>query len=93
MKCLACGSTNLIEGEIFQSDGGIINSFVPKDKPYFKKMFGMGGSKVISYACVHCNNLQFMVNFSEEERARYIKFEGQQPNLLERINEESDSSK
>lgn len=54
-------------------------------------MFGIGGSKIHSYACVHCNNLQFTVDFDEKEKAKYVEFEGQQPGLLERINEEADS--
>ena len=83
----------MIEGKIYNSDGGGIGNFIPKDKPYFKKIFGIGGSKISAHACMHCNNLQFMVNFSEEERLRYIKFEGQQPSLLERINEETDLPK
>jgi hypothetical protein len=90
MNCNACGSTNLIEGEIRSDDGGGVKSFVPKDKPYIKRVFGIGGSKISAYACIHCSNLQFMVNFSEEDRLRYAKFEGQQPTLLERINEEKD---
>ena len=90
MKCNACGSTNLIEGEILSDEGGKVKTFIPKDKSYFKRLFGIGGSKISTYACMHCNNLQFMVNFSEEERSRYVKFEGQQPSLLERIKEETD---
>lgn len=92
MHCNACGSTNVIEGEI-RSESGSIGVFIPKDKSYFKKMFGIGGSKISSFACMHCNNLQFTVNFSEEERSRYVKFEGQQPGILERLNEETDLKK
>lgn len=80
----------MIEGEIHSEEGGGLETFMPKDKSYFKRILGIGGSKISAYACMHCNNLQFMVNFSEKERSRYIKFEGQQPTLLERINEESE---
>ena len=91
MNCNSCGSTNLIEGTIVDNDGGATAVFVPKDKPYFKKMFGLGGSKIHSYACLHCNNLQLTVDFDEKEKARYIEFEGKQPSLLERINEAPDT--
>lgn len=93
MKCNACGSTNLIKGKIHSDEGGSIKSFMPKDKSYFKRILGIGGSKISAYACMHCNNLQFMVDFSEEERSRYVKFEGEQPSLLERIKEETDLQK
>ena len=33
-----------------------------------------------------------MVEFSEKDKERYIEFEGRQPSLLERINEESETS-
>lgn len=88
MNCNSCGSSNLIDGTIVNSDGGHTSVFVPNDRPYLKKIFGIGGSKVLAHVCVHCNNLQFTVDFSEEDKARYVEFEGKQPGILERINEE-----
>ncbi len=94
MNCNSCGSSNVIEGTIIESSGGGNASlFVSKDKPLYKKIFGMGGNKILSFACVHCGNLQLMVEFSEKDKARYIEFEGKQPSLLERINDESETSK
>lgn len=93
MICNSCGSSNVIEGTIINSsDGGNASLFVPNDKPLYKKIFGFGGSKILSFACVHCGNLQFMVEFSEKDKARYLEFEGRQPALLERINDDSESS-
>ncbi len=66
--------------------------FVPNYKPLYKKIFGIGGSKILSYACVHCGNLQLMVEFSEKDKTRYIEFEGQQPSLMERISDEPETS-
>ena len=93
MNCNACGSSNVIEGTLLDNNsGGNVSLFVTKDKPLYKKIFGIGGNKVLSYACVHCGNLQLMVEFSEKDKERYIEFEGRQPGLLERINDESETS-
>ena len=93
MNCNSCGSSNVIEGTILESSsGGNLSLFVPNDKPLYKKIFGIGGNKILSFACVHCGNLQLMVEFSEKDRERYIEFEGRQPSLLERINDESETS-
>lgn len=50
----------------------------------------MGGNKIQSFACVRCGNLQFIVDFSEKDKQRYLEFEGRQPSLMERINDESE---
>lgn len=70
------------------NNGGTTHVFVPNDKPFYKKIFGVGGSKIHSFACLHCGNLQFTVDFSEKEKARYADFEGRQPSLMERIGDE-----
>lgn len=91
MNCNSCGSSNVIEGTIINSsDGGNASLFVSKDKPLYKKIFGMGGNKIQSFACVRCGNLQFIVDFSEKDKQRYLEFEGRQPSLMERINDESE---
>ena len=54
--------------------------------PAFKRIFGIGSKAVQAYGCVHCRNLQFTVDFSESDLARYLEFEGEQPGVLERIN-------
>lgn len=93
MNCNSCGSSNVIEGTIIDTNsGGDSSLFVAKDKPFYKKILGIGGNKILSFACVHCGNLQLMVEFSEKDKARYIEFEGRQPSLLERINDESETS-
>ena len=88
MKCLACGSTNLVEGKIMDEGGSTSESFAPKDKSTFLSYFGVGTRKILNFACVHCGNLQFVVDFKDEDKDRYVKFEGEQPNLLERLNSE-----
>lgn len=94
MNCNSCGSSNVIEGTIINSgDSGSVSLFVSKDKPLYKKIFGIGGNKVLSFACVHCGNLQLMVEFSEKDKQRYIEFEGRQPSLMERINDEPETFK
>ena len=87
MKCLACGSGALVEGNL--TDGSGTNVFFnPKDVPLLKKMLGIGNRGVRVYACVHCQNLQLAVEFKESDLEQYQQFEGQQPGVLERINSE-----
>ncbi len=89
MNCIACGSTNLIEGKVLDESGGTKFSFKPLEVSMWKAIFGIGVREISAYACVHCGNLQLNVNFSDEDRHRYLSFEGKQPDLLERIESES----
>ena len=85
MKCIACGSSSLVEGTVTGSDLSAV-AFYPSDLPSLKRAFGIGSRAVQAHACVHCKNLQFTVEFSESDLERYQKFEGEQPDVLERIN-------
>jgi hypothetical protein len=84
MKCVACGSTALVEGKIMGGDGSE-PSFYPSDTPLLRRMFSMGGRAIRAYGCVRCQHLQFAVGFSEDDLKRYQQFEGAQPDVLERI--------
>jgi hypothetical protein len=53
-----------------------------------KSMFGVGIRSIRAYGCPRCQHLQLAVNFSDEDLQRYQHFEGEQPNVLERINSE-----
>ena len=66
------------------SGGGL--AFQPADVSTVRKMLGMGTRKIRSFGCMHCRNLQFAVDFNEEDLQKYQEFEGQQPGVLERIN-------
>ena len=68
------------------SSNGATLGFYPSDLPTLKRIFGIGNRDVQAYGCVHCGNLQFTVKFSERDLERYQEFEGQQPDVLERIN-------
>lgn len=85
MKCLACESTNLVEGKVFDQYGF---TFKPQEVSNWKASLGIGVQEISGYACVHCGNLQLNVNFSDEDKYRYLEFQGQQPDLLERIESE-----
>ena len=91
MKCTACGSTSLIEGVLLDEAGAEDKKFVPKDVSYLKRLFGMGGRKVQAWGCIKCSHLQFVIEFTDEDRARFREFAGQQPSVLERLNPESSS--
>lgn len=88
MDCIACGSTNLIEGKILDESGGAKLGFVPLDVSMWKAAFGIGVREISASACVHCGHLHLNVNFSEEDKRHHLKFEGQQPDLLKRIEPE-----
>ena len=88
MKCAACGSTNLIEGNILDESGGTKYNFKPLAVSMWKAVFGFGVQPISAAACVHCGHLQLHVNFSDEDKLRYLEFEGQQPDLLKRIETE-----
>lgn len=85
MKCTACGSSSLVVGTIMSADAST-PGFYPSDMPALKRVFGIGSRAVQAYACVHCRNLQFTVEFTKRDLERYQEFEGQQPDVLERIN-------
>jgi hypothetical protein len=86
MKCTACGSSSLVEGTLMCAADGTTPGFYPSDMPALKRIFGIGSRPIQAYGCVHCRNLQFTVEFSERDLERYQEFEGQQPDVLERIN-------
>ncbi|HLM60810.1 MAG TPA: hypothetical protein VK308_08405 [Pyrinomonadaceae bacterium] len=90
MKCAACGSPSLVEGDIVDMRGGAMSFFKLKEIPKWKAVFYIGIRDVRAYGCVNCGHLQFAVDFSAEDRQRYLQFEGEQPSLLERINTKTD---
>ena len=67
------------------SDGSTLG-FYASELPALKRIFGFGSRSIQAYGCVHCRNLQFTVDFSERDFERYQQFEGEQPDVLERIN-------
>ena len=85
LKCTACGSSSLVVGTIMGGDGSS-PGFYPSDIPSIKRIFGIGSRAIQAYGCVHCRNLQFTVEFTERDLERYQQFEGEQPDVLERIN-------
>jgi hypothetical protein len=85
MKCIACGNATMIEGTVMGNDGSTVG-FYPSDMPSLKRIFAIGSREVRAYGCIHCQNLQFAVEFSEGDLERYQQFEGEQPDVLERIN-------
>ena len=91
MKCLACGNEALVGGTVLESSSGGGTVFKLDDVSIWKSMFGVGTRKIRAYGCVHCQNLQLAVDFSEKDRLRYQHFEGEQPGILERLASETDS--
>ena len=73
-------------GTMIGASDGTTFGFYPSDIPAIKRIFGFGSRSVQAYGCAHCRNLQFTVEFTEHDLERYQEFEGQQPDVLERIN-------
>ena len=90
MKCVACGSSSLVEGELVDMRGGKMGYFKLSEVPKWKSMFGAGVRGVRAYGCVSCGHLQFAVDFSDEDVQRYRQFEGERLSVLERINAEAE---
>lgn len=88
MKCVACGSTSIVEGELVDMKGGKMHTFKLREVSNWKSMFGVGLRGVRAYGCVDCRHLQMAVDFTEEDVQRYRQFEGEQLSVLERINAE-----
>jgi hypothetical protein len=82
MKCVACGSSAVVEGTLIDNASG----FKPKESSTLKSMLGFGTREIRAYGCIHCQHLQLAVNFTEQDLQRYQQFEGEQPGVLERIN-------
>ncbi len=90
MKCVACGSVSLVEGELTDTVNGGTLTFKLKAVSTWKSIFGIGTRKIKAYGCVNCYHLQMSVDFTNEDCERYRQFEGQQPTILERINAEEE---
>jgi hypothetical protein len=87
MKCIACGSTALVEGTLLDANSTGDISFKIGETPFFKRLFGIANKRQVhAYGCLHCQHLQLAVDFSQTDLERYQEFEGQQPDVLERIN-------
>ena len=87
MRCVACGGESLVEGVVASGSGTDDVCFRPADRSYLSKFLGLGSKPVRAYGCVRCGHLQLAVEFDEEDLRRFLEFEGQQPSVLERINE------
>jgi hypothetical protein len=88
MKCIACGGEGLVKGVLASASGTDDVCFRAADSSYLKLFLGFGSKKVRAYGCVRCGHLQLAVEFDEKDLRRFLEFEGQQPGVLERINEE-----
>lgn len=85
MNCLACGSSAMVSGTLLETSSGSSPIFKIDEVSIWKSLFGVGTRKIRAYGCVHCQNLQFGVDFTEKDRLQYQQFEGEQPDLLNRI--------
>ncbi|MFN2492295.1 MAG: hypothetical protein ABR501_05350 [Pyrinomonadaceae bacterium] len=87
MKCAACGSMALVEGTLQGEDGSLMG-FQPGEAPWIKRVLAIGRRGVRAYGCLHCHYLQLAVEFNDSDREQHQQFEGEQPDVLNRINSE-----
>ena len=88
MKCVACGGEGLVGGVLASGTGTDDVRFRLADSSYLTKFLGLGSKPVRAYGCVRCGHLQLAVEFDEKDLRRFLEFEGHQPNILERLEEE-----
>jgi hypothetical protein len=82
VKCLACGSTNLVEGALMDTNVAPVYFQLTK-KPAWKRMLGIGKREVVTYACVHCGLAQQRVTFTSEDRDQLARFDGPQQSVVD----------
>ena len=58
MKCVACGSASIVDGELVDMKGGKMGTFKLSGVPKCKSMFGVGVRGVRAYGCVNCQHLR-----------------------------------
>lgn len=83
MKCISCGSTNMLEGVVPITPKDELK-FYPGQRTFVDRVFGHG-RRVRAYGCLHCHHLQFTVAFEPSDLNRHQNFEGSQPTLTERL--------
>ena len=88
MKCVACGSTSLVEGSLTDTGSAQDISFTVSGASLLRRVFRMGTRPVRAHGCTHCGHLQLSVEFSESDFEHYQQFEGAQPDVLERLGAE-----
>jgi predicted nucleic-acid-binding Zn-ribbon protein len=82
MQCIACGSNNLIDGTINWTGTDRVK-FQPKGRRLLQQVFSIGTRDINSHACIHCGHLHLMVEFTQEDKDKYLRFEGPQLSAVE----------
>ncbi len=85
MRCVSCGSTNMVEGTVPLTPKDDLK-FNPGGRSFKERLWG-GGRRIRAYGCLHCNHLQFAVDFEPGDFERHQEFEGAQPSVIERLAE------
>jgi hypothetical protein len=75
----------MVDGSLMEGSSGGDVLFCANDISFMKRMFSVGNRKIKAYACLHCSHLELMVEFTDQDRAKYQEFDGPQPGVLDRI--------
>jgi hypothetical protein len=82
MKCLACGSLNLVEGYVMDSNGTRL-AFQFANRSTIKAMFGVGQRPLALSACIHCGSVQARVDFTDSDREDNARFDSPPPSVTD----------
>lgn len=90
MNCLGCGSSAMVRGTVIDNSTGGEIAFRFDETPTWQKVLGVGARVIRGHGCVHCGHLQLAVDFTEKDLIKYQQFEGEQPDILERLSSDTD---
>jgi hypothetical protein len=79
----------MVPGTLLDSSDGGKPAFKLDEVSTWKSLFGVGTRSIRGYGCVHCGHLQLAVDFSEKDLLKYQQFEGEQPDILDRLDSEA----
>ena len=84
MKCSLCRSVNLVEGTLVDGDEEATR-FVFAERSRWKKVLGVGGRKVVAFACMHCGVVHQVCNSRMGNREQFAEFDGPQPSVVDEV--------
>lgn len=83
MKCVACGSQELVEGVLFDKTYVSEVGFKASGSSMLSRMFGTGVMSVGAFGCARCGHLQLGVELSERLLKEHQSFDKAPPSVTE----------
>ena len=63
--------------------GAFLAAHFPSDAGLLGRILGRTSRPITAHACVHCGHLQLAIEFTDQDRKRYQKFEGPRRSITE----------